>query len=709
MPVMMNMTYGSIYSDGKPLTPGGAPLYYISYTNGTSKITAYTVNIIKAHPHLMIKADGAEVSMTNSTAIIHVPILHNKSSYNVNSIIQSSLLGNNIVDFHYSVNIGGRQVVSGSMDGNGITKALNYSVPATQNLSITLDTNGNANYSADDPTAVFVPTPINNFVNITLTNSQTSATAAPFQQMLTVNSLLYQGYEAPNLDNIEFFYANGIIIPSWLEGNSVIQGASSSSTNTIYWLNIANGIPANSAINIYMGFASTSTNLFDGIATGEAPVLSSTYGQYDNGKSVFAYYYNGASDSSWTIAGSAGISTSAVSGSPFGTNAFYANSANGDYMYANPNYASSQNILIQYFSYTNGLGNLFFSASSGGAGTMTRIDGRGGSDWSGFALSRSWTSWNCPESGVDMSPDTWYTMTIIVDGSTGEIGDYYAPSSTQNTYPVNNYGTQLNALGTTYSDSCGGGTETYSYNGGYIGLVGDALGSSYITYWNGIMGRAYPPNGIMPSASFAAANQAAVTTFTENGLPASTTWNVIYGGILSSSSINSIKFNTNPGTFSYIIANQVVGVNTYVPSPASGNVIAGNTVLVTFAEAPPTCGISLSNTVISFGNINPGSASATGNLIVDTNSGGNVNANILVEGTNWISGSANFAYANTLWNPISAGARIGTPLMLYPGNFVDTNIAIPGGGANSIYFGTAVPPGEPAGPYTQNIVIENLC
>ena len=98
---------------------------------------------------------------------------------------------------------------------------------------------------------------------------------------------------------------------------------------------VGNFLPASSSNTLYMGFAATGTNLLNGASVGEAPLLSSTYGKYDNGNSVFLNYYNGASDSGWTIVGTAGVKTNIPSGSPFGSNAFYANSANGDYEYTN--------------------------------------------------------------------------------------------------------------------------------------------------------------------------------------------------------------------------------------------------------------------------------------------------------------------------------------------------------------------------------------
>lgn len=134
-------------------------------------------------------------------------------------------------------------------------------------------------------------------VPITITNNQPSPTAAPFQQMIRVDSALYSYYESPNLQNVEFFNVDGSAIPSWLE-----SGNSNTALNTIYWLKLADGIPADSSLTVYMGFATLGTDLFDGSTVGEAPQLSASYGQSDNGANVFPFYDNFAGSnlsSSW--------------------------------------------------------------------------------------------------------------------------------------------------------------------------------------------------------------------------------------------------------------------------------------------------------------------------------------------------------------------------------------------------------------------------
>jgi len=149
-----------------------------------------------------------------------------------------------------------------------------------------------------------IPSGVVYSVPITITNSQPAPTPAPFQQMISVNSASFASHEASNLQNVEFFNADGSVIPSWLE-----SGNSNLASNTIYWVNLSAGVPAESSVTIYIGFAPISTNLFNAQATGEAPQLSSSYGQYDDGANVFLFYDGFAGTSlspAWNSYGSNG-------------------------------------------------------------------------------------------------------------------------------------------------------------------------------------------------------------------------------------------------------------------------------------------------------------------------------------------------------------------------------------------------------------------
>jgi len=146
-----------------------------------------------------------------------------------------------------------------------------------------------------------IPSGIVAYVPITLSNSQSSATPSPFQQMIQINEGNYANYIAynGNIANFEFFTQSGSVLPAWIESNN-------SGTLTV-WVNLPNGIPGSSSLTIYLGFASKTTNLLSSSGTsgiGEAPQLSSTYAEYDDGASVFNFYDNfkGTTLSSvWTV------------------------------------------------------------------------------------------------------------------------------------------------------------------------------------------------------------------------------------------------------------------------------------------------------------------------------------------------------------------------------------------------------------------------
>ena len=343
--------------------------------------------------------------------------------------------------------------------------------------------------------AVTLPSGILHYQILSVDNAQTVATGSNFQQMVNFSYSAYKQYI--NLtgkyafQNVEFFNTTtGTVMYSWLENYT--------SKYAIYWLKLPNGIPASTTLSdIGIGYASNTTDLFNTNTTGEAPQLSVTYGQYDNGANTFNYYFNGSSDSGWTTVGTAGQSTTAPSGSPFGTNALYANDTLGDYMYTSlPSFSSTGNYIIQYYVNVGTLGDFFFTANSTGAGTVTRLDGRGGStDPVGLAKTASWTSWNGPNTTTTASENTWYLQSTVIAGAGSEVGDYLSTSLGN----FGNLGNIVNALNTTYNDTAG--KETYSQSGAYIGLIGDQAGGKR-DYWNGIVIRAYPPNGVMPTTTF---------------------------------------------------------------------------------------------------------------------------------------------------------------------------------------------------------------
>ncbi len=129
-------------------------------------------------------------------------------------------------------------------------------------------------------------------VYITITNSQTSSTPAPFQQLIElpesdVPGIQYNG----KIANFEFETSSGSVVPAWIESNQ---------SGTLYiWVKLQNGIPASSNTILYV-VTKQGQNLLSASGTtgiGEAPQLSPIYAEYDDGASVFNYYTNFAGTS----------------------------------------------------------------------------------------------------------------------------------------------------------------------------------------------------------------------------------------------------------------------------------------------------------------------------------------------------------------------------------------------------------------------------
>ena len=129
-----------------------------------------------------------------------------------------------------------------------------------------------------------------NYIPVTLTNNQAAWTPVGFQQMVTVNpNSIGSSHFAAGLSNVNWQDGNGHILPSWLE-----SGITSTSPSTVYWVNLgANTVPGGGGtLTIYMVIYAPAVQAIDGTDTGAEPAYTGTYGQYDNGASVFPLYYD---------------------------------------------------------------------------------------------------------------------------------------------------------------------------------------------------------------------------------------------------------------------------------------------------------------------------------------------------------------------------------------------------------------------------------
>ncbi len=399
---------------------------------------------------------------------------------------------------------------------------------------------------------------------ITFYNGQNIATSNPFQQMFTTDSAVYSAYEAPNLDNIQFIYQNGSIIPSWLE-----SGASNTATSTIYWLKIGS-IPANGKLTIYEVFYPTSINMFNTVNTGEAPQLSPIYAEYDDGANVFNNYWNFAGTTlpnGWTS--SIGSSSGSVTVNNGVTLASGTGGNNGwgtiNYPFTMP--ASDQTI-VEVYGKTASTGRqrmyLTDTATSifGGYYSDLGFDYGiyGSSEITSGDLQYYWNGYNSPSNSA-FAINIPYIIQYILSGST-----FY-----------------WNILNQTESTVASQSTTQPSSTTVLSLIDDDDSGVTQSTYY-WIRMRAYPPNGLMPGTT--------ITVFTESGLPSGYKWNVTYNSVLQSSTTSSITFLNTQGTYSYTVptlSNSSAGcTTTYTPSSSSGTLLAGSTQSISFSGST-TC------------------------------------------------------------------------------------------------------------------------
>ena len=238
-------------------------------------------------------------------AVLAGPIPNNANSLTISKVYLTSATGANSTTASYTlknpVTLKSGQSATILIPNVACNAAnVHYSISANIQYSYTASTLGlqtvNTTGTVAGTSIVGKPSVLTSYEPVTITNSQSTATPSPFQQMVNFTSSDpgWTSISTSNFgQNVEFFYYNGTVITSWLE--------SYSSSNAIWWLKIA-AIPAGSSETVYVGFASTSTNLFNTVNDGEAPQLScsnpsdtascSTYAEYDTGSKVFNYYVN---------------------------------------------------------------------------------------------------------------------------------------------------------------------------------------------------------------------------------------------------------------------------------------------------------------------------------------------------------------------------------------------------------------------------------
>lgn len=293
------------------------------------------------------------------------------------------------------------------------------------------------------------------YVPITLTNNQSTSTGTGFQQLLqNIDMRSYEPFLNSDLSNVYFSSdsAGSTVIDSWLE-----SGNTSTSAATTFW--VVTSVAANSTTTVYMQVDLSGANHFNTTTTGEAPQLSSTYGQYDNGASVFPTLYE-------NFAGTAVPSGWTASSSPppdMDNGLILSNTC--EYLHTNSNYGLNAGQILEFYG--------TYPTPTGAANTGM-----------GYGYSIIWDiNTNGNTQNVFSNPGG-----ITAPPSTSVWGIYWPLTSSASFY--NNY----ILLGTTTS---GLPTTTLPIEGSMQCAAGQAVTGPF--YWVRI--RAYPPNGEMPAVS----------------------------------------------------------------------------------------------------------------------------------------------------------------------------------------------------------------
>ena len=416
-------------------------------------------------------------------AVIAGPLPNNANSLTISKVFLTSATGANATTSSYTltnpVTLKSGQSATILIPTVACNAAnVHYSMSANIEYSYTVPTIGlqtiNTTGTVAGTSIAGKPSVLTAYEPVTVTNSQSSSTPSPFQQMVNFTSLDsgWTSISTSNFgQNVEFFYYNGTVIPSWLE--------SYTSSYAIWWLKIA-AIPAGSSETVYVGFAPATTNLFNTVNDGEAPQLTcsnpsdtascSTYAEYDNGANVFNNYWNFAGTvlpNGWYLIGTVSVvvSNGLIAPSGPGSGAAY-------------NLSSSPLGILEIYN----------NQTSGETAGFSNV----GLDNSSLGEGLLWMELN--------SQPTVISSAYLFPGSINPL----TPYEPTNIYAVTGVHYKNSDVTWYYNDQA---VQTYNsntnqilrsimiYNGG-----GSSGGDQISVKW--VRVRAYPPNGVMPSVSF---------------------------------------------------------------------------------------------------------------------------------------------------------------------------------------------------------------
>jgi hypothetical protein len=478
-----NFTQGNISITIPPeLNPSDSDFYYV-IANGIIIPSIFNGNFSSSY-HINATINSIETG----TVVLHMPTLVPTLALTTSDGLMFASGGvfvpNTIITLQYSNSSSWTTLNSLTVGSTG-TFSYTQNIPYVNSTALTIlatDSDGEETLATASIFSTNAST--NSSIPITLANSQGSETSQNFQQMIQFNPANYVGYEASDLGNIRFyqdgFQTSSNELYSWCE-----SGCSSSATNSVFWVLLSNSIPPDSNVIINMTFVthSSANYEYDGNYAGEAPQLSSSYAEYDNGVKVFPFLYQNF------------VGNSVPTG-------WTAHNGNGNVLVNNGvtlTWASTSGAASAYIQTTTDYGlnssqvsDIYGTIASSSCGLLNSM--------LGFTdiTSSFGAGWSCNGSGSGGFLDEQQNSGGVTEGSltaprgTNSILTTYWSSSSSSTYQ-DNYGTPETL--TTHLPSSG---EPFG------GLMWGGTSSNEYIQW--VRFRTYPPNGIMPTVTFGTIN-----------------------------------------------------------------------------------------------------------------------------------------------------------------------------------------------------------
>ena len=507
---------------------------------------------------------------------------------------------------------------------------------------------------------------------LSIQNTQSSATTTNTQIMLSYNALAYQSYLAANLMNIEAYNSlSGAIIPMWLEGNVLNEQQTSSlytSENIILWLKLPDTIAASSTdSNIYLAYFPTTTDEFSASGNyGAAPQLycasgcpATSYAGVDNGANVFSYYlrFGGLSSlpSGWTQQGSptftyntANLVISSAS-----------SSQNGAYMSIPSAFTSLPNMIDIYDNINDG-----YSSPDSNLGTA-----------SGTALNSD--AYQLLADGQDNSNNQLY---YINNGAPTVTSPAYSPPDAPEVYSLYLPTTSSETIYVNYASY---GTYTISALSPTIYMLEQYGTNGQTVYW--LRSRTAPPSGVQPTVTFGAVQSPTPPSSTL--LYFSTANSITYGTSVSATAVcspntDSCAVQSTPGTnlcsgtgsCTYPIPDYLAASTyTYTANDLTSNVLNSNVLTVNGAPTYGTCtmnsaAVSNSQTFANLLETND-LISCSGSATINNQITYTLDYNSVSEGTTTSNSALTY---NAVWNNLDNTAQFSNP---GDGNYLSNSIS----------------------------------